>query len=293
MIRIGLNENEKQKVVSDYVRANGIKAIYIFAPLQFKLSLPDIDAEYFDRSDIIMYVTFYDLLERIDDSALLVFNECLRVQNRSDLTYNCAHHYCNQTSHIIVFEHFPFIENKEDFMILLDLINKGKYKGKGFSYEFLTEEDILVKPYSLELLVIQIATDLFCNSDIQKEYEREKQKLFDNLGMSDPDTIPRKLHNFVGKYKKTTIRPDLKYVARNKRYKMSNVETYKNFGAQEYIILDFPHRRLDFNDFLKITGMTRVQFINSGTKVDDYYAAELRAWLNRLECFYAKARIYE
>ena len=124
-------------------------------------------------------------LEEIDPNTLLVFNECLRTQKRSDLTYNCAHHYCNQTPHKIVFEYFPFIEDKADFMILLDFLNKGKYKGKGFSWEFLQEEDVQVKPISFTLHTIDmIAPNLM-------GYERKKRQLFANLGNSDPDTIPR------------------------------------------------------------------------------------------------------
>ena len=64
----------------------------------------------------------------------------MRTSNRSKLIYNCAHHYLNQTPHRIIFEYFPIIENYEDFMILLNFENKGKYKGKGFDYNFKSED---------------------------------------------------------------------------------------------------------------------------------------------------------
>src|SRR5690554_5464799 len=129
MIRIGLNEEEKRHEVERYTQTHGITQVKVFYPDKFPI---DLGGEHIEYKDIIEYKFFYRLLEEIDQDTLLVFNECLRTQKRSDLTYNCAHHYCNQTPHKIVFEHFPFIESKIDFMILLDFINKGKYKGKGF-----------------------------------------------------------------------------------------------------------------------------------------------------------------
>jgi hypothetical protein len=283
MIRIGLNEQEKQQVVECYIRENNITQVKVFYPEKFPV---DIDGEHIEYKDIIEYKFFYRLLEEIDPNTLLVFNECLRTQKRSDLTYNCAHHYCNQTSHKIVFEYFPFIEDKADFMILLDFLNKGKYKGKGFSWEFLQEEDVQVKPISFTLHTIDmIAPNLM-------GYERKKRQLFANLGNSDPDTIPRQLHIWAGNDKKQMIDPAQRYVARNARFKMPNVVTYKDVEPGEYILLDFPHRRIDMNDFLKVTGMTHLRFVNSTLKVDQWYINEFRAWAERLGEFHAKASVY-
>lgn len=283
MIRIGLNEQEKQREVERYVRENNITQVKVFYPEKFPV---DIDGEHVEYNNIIMYKFFYRLLEEIDPNTLLVFNECLRTQKRSDLTYNCAHHYCNQTPHKIVFEYFPFIEDKADFMILLDFLNKGKYKGKGFSWEFLQEEDVQVKPISFTLHTIDmIAPNLM-------GYERKKRQLFANLGNSDPDTIPRQLHIWAGNDKKQMIDPAQRYVARNGRFKMPNVVTYKDVEPGEYILLDFPHRRIDMNDFLKVTGMTHLRFVNSTLKVDQWYINEFRAWAERLGEFYAKASVY-
>ena len=143
MIRIGLDNSYKQTEINNYLAKTNIKKIFVFHPVKFPLTIEtDIPVEYIEYADIIMYKFFYRLLEEIDNQVLLVFNECMRTQNRSDLTYNCAHHYAGQTSHKIIFERFPFIENNADFMVLLDMQNKGKYKGKSFEYGFLDEEDI-------------------------------------------------------------------------------------------------------------------------------------------------------
>lgn len=289
MIRIGLNNEEKQQVIDEYLQKKQLKKVFVFSYEKFpsQLKFPGIETEYIGYADIIMYKFFYRLLEEIDDDCLLVFDECMRTQNRSDLTYNCAHHYCNQTSRKIVFERFPFIDDYNDFMILLDLINKGKYKGKSFRDYFLNDEDIKVKPHRFTVSTIDIPI-----SDLdRKRYEKKKESLFANLGNKDPDTIPRNLHIFAGDLKKPYIEPNKDYVARNSRFNLPNVITYKDVEQKDYIIIDFPHRRLDFNDFLKRTRMHDIIFLNSTLKVDLYYLNELRAWIERLGEFYAKASL--
>jgi hypothetical protein len=174
-------------------------------------------------------------------------------------------------------------------MILLDFINKGRYKGKSFDYRFLLDEDVKAKQILFNLQTI----DITLSESDKKKYELKKEQLFANLGNSDPDTIPRQLHIWAGNFKKQAINPAKRYVARNDRFKLPNVKTYKNIEPGEYTVIDFPHRRIDFNDFLKITGMTNIWFINSGLKVDLYYINELKAWIERLGEFYAKASVYK
>jgi hypothetical protein len=289
MIRIGLNIDEKQLTINNYLQKYKIRKVFVFNPTKFSLPTKlDVPVEYIKYDDIIMYKFFYRLLEEIDNNTLLVFNECLRTQKRSDLTYNCAHHYCDQTNHKIVFEYLPFIETNADFMILLDFINKGKYKSKSFDYHFLQDEDIKAKPVKF----ILEAVDMLITANDVKKYENKKEQLFDNLGNSDPDIIPRQLHVWAGNLKKYMIDLKIKYVARNDRFKLPNVTAYKNIISCDYDIIDFPHRRIDFNDFLKITSIKNIKFINSGLKVDLYYINELNAWIKRLGEFYAKTSIY-
>ena len=302
MIRIGLSADEKQQVIDGYIKSNSLKKIIIFSHSKFpsQIQTGKIKAEYIGYADIIEYEFFYRLLEEIDNDCLLVFDECLRTQNRSDLTYNCAHHYCNQTSRKIVFEYFPFIERQVDFMILLDFLNKGKYKGKGFSDEYLREEDVLMKdnPIRYEVEYVPI------KEQQRKNYERKKKSLFDNLGMKDPDTIPRNLHVFVGNYKKSYIVPERYYIARNARFRLDNVATYQSPGLMPLrtglfdvsestiYVLDFPHRRLDFNDYLKYTKAANVVFISTGLPVDNYYSNEFEQWLNRKSDFFRKVGVF-
>lgn len=287
-IFIGLDNARKTAEIAAYAAANGIDRVYLFYPEKFPLEYPG--ARLVEYREIIMYRTFYPLLEEINPSSLLVFNECLRTQNRGELTYNCAHHYCNQTPHKIVFVQFPFIEDPQDFMILLDLLDKGRYKGKSFDWSLLAEERIICNRIPLTAQAIPVPVPPKAGA----EYEKKKKDLFDNLGESDPDTIPRQLHVWAGRYKKGSIFPGQRYVARNDRFKLPNVVTYKNVASgEEYVIVDFPHRRIDFCDFLKTTGQRRIEFLCTQFKVDAYYRDSLHAWLYRLEEFYAQAGLHQ
>lgn len=290
MIRIGLNGQDKQKVLRDYLSDKEITKIKCFYPEPFPMlakSVPDI--EYIEYRDIIMYKFFYRLLEEIDDKTLLIFNECMRTRTRSDLTYNCAHHYCNQTPHKIIFEHFPFVEDKNDFMILLDLQNKGKYRGKSFDYIMLHDEDVQVKPHVVKMEAIPVETT---DQDWER-YEKKKESLFNNLGEKDPDTIPRHLQLLAGDIKKKVIDPGKTYVARNKRFKLDNVTTYDDIKKPgDYTVIDTHYRRLNMNDFLKITGMTKLNYLNTTLPIDTVIRNEFAEWKARIDAFYAQASIY-
>jgi len=291
MIRIGLGPREKQKVVDKYLGDHEIKKIYCFYfkkfPSKFKV---DCEIEYIEYADIEMYKFFYRLLEEVDEKSLIIMDGCLRTQKRSELIYNCAHHYLNQTPHRIVFEFFPIIESKQDFMILLDFENKGKYKGKSFDYVYLQNEDIKIKPFRIKLDTINVEI-----TDKDRErYEKKKEQLFDNLGEKDPDTVPRTLQLLVGDMKRKAIKPDKMYVARNKRFKLGNVKTYDEITKQgDYIVIDTHYRRLNFNDFLKTTKINRVKYLSTILPIDNVIITEFSKWKARLDSIYAQANLYK
>lgn len=291
MIRIGLTANKKQYEINEYLVRNEINKIFVFYPSRYHLIVDtNVQIEHIEYNDIIMYKFFYRLLEVIDNHTLLIFNECLRTQNRSELTYNCAHHYCNQTPHKIIFEFFPIIDTKSDLMILLDLENKGKYKGKSFDYIFLQNEDIKIKPFKIKLETINVAI----TEKDHERYDKKKEQLFDNLGSKDPDTIPRNLQIFSGDLKKKAIDPDKNYISRNKRFKMDNVKSYQEItGKGDYIIIDMHHRRLNFNDFLKTTNMNKVKYLSTVLSIDSVVINEFVKWQARLEAIYAQASLYK
>ncbi len=288
-----MNDTQKQQEIEKYVKTHDIKSVIVFSPKKFEMTLPDlgdVPIRQIEYKEVIMYRTFYPLLEEIGKNHLLVVNEFLRTDDRSNLTYNCLRHYLDQCRHQIVFEYFPFINDTKDFMILLDFDTKSKRKGFGFDKEFLKGEDILCQNQHLNLNIDMVNLP----AGAAEEYEKKKNGLFESIGNRDPDVIPRELHVFTGKWKKDEIRPELQYVARNARYKLPNVTTYPNVKpGQEYVLLDWQHRRLRMNDFLKHTGQHHITYVSTGLSIDNYYVKEFQAWLERLEEFYAEAGIYQ
>ena len=291
MIRIGLSQREKQLVINDYISGIDIKKVFCFYykdfPVKYKV---DCQIEYIEYADIEMYKFFYRLLEEIDETSLIIIDGCLRTQNRSELIYNCAHHYLNQTPHKIIFEHFPIIDSKDDFMILLDFENKGKYKGKSFDYLFLQQEDIKMKQHKIKMDIVNVQVT---DKDREK-YEAKKNDLFDNLGNKDPDTIPRALQLFAGDLKKKAVDHDKLYVARNKRLKMDNIFAYgdiKNKG--QYIVIDTHYRRLNMNDFIKVSDMITIKYLCTTLSIDDFVITEFSKWKARLDAIYDQASLYK
>lgn len=284
MIRIGLNTEEKQNEVNKYIKDNKIKDVIIFHPDSW-ITLT-MNAQYVKYSDIVMYKVFYPLLEKINNDTLLIFDECMRTNKREDLTYNCAHHYCNQTQHKIVFEYYPIIDKIEDFMILADLDNTI-YKHKKISEEILNSIDIKCKENSISIENIVLKPT---DKEI-KGYYKKKESLFKNLGQKDPNTIPRELQIYAGKIKKPNDKEI--YIARNKRYKKDNVYTYNGYVKNDiYYMLDFPIRHLMLNDFIKKSKCKEIIFINSGLKVDAYYYSVLKEFIKNVGDFIAKTDIY-
>lgn len=277
MIKIGLNTEQKKQSILDYLDRNPeITNIVHFRPDGWDapdLSDTGMEVEYRTWNDAIMYKYFYPLLEKIDGKTLIVFDEMMRTKKRNDLTYNCCHHYGNQTPHIIVFNHLPVIDEAEDFMILVDYAFPNRYKGISFDASVLSLAEIV--PVLPETDDIEISSE-----DKIRMYEEKRDALFDGLGQKDPDTIPRELHMWAGtNCKKTMIGSDGNYIARNGRFKKPNVFTYKDFpNGDEFSIIDFPVRQLNFNDFLLKSGASRIHFLNSGLPVDRYYYGTLQEW---------------
>ena len=289
MIRIGFTHEQKQRAIDEYLSEHHIKKIYCFYYKDFPYRYNvDTEIEYIEYADIEMYKYFYRLLEEIDQDCLIIIDELMRTRNRSELIYNCLHHYLSQTPHRIVFEYFPIIEEVEDFMILLNFENKDKYYGKGFHFLYLQEEDIMMIPREIELNVIPVET----TERERKQYEMKKEKMFETLGNKHPDVIPRNLQLLAGDFKKKSIQSQHIYVARNKRHKLENVVTYKDIEKNNhYIIIDFHYRRVNFNDFLKFTGIAKVDYLCTSLPIDQYYVNEFNRWKVEVESLYAKASL--
>ena len=327
MIYIGMNNKEKEKIISEYVNKNDISHVIIFSGeiggqvtkksvreprMSFSLDCSSIAAginateiqyryagdapadvpyrtvERYGWADSILYRVFYPLLGRIDNTYLIVFNEFMRSQNRSSLEYNCVAKYTGQTTHVLTFEYFPIIDNTDDFMILVDLDTSQRFKGIGINSMDMANIYVSGLRHGFNIDV----TDAHVGNDALIEYKEETERLFSELCDSDPETVPRKLHVWSGKFKVGSIKQNEMYVARNKRFKRSNIVTYKEvIHGGEYIIIDFPARRIEFNDFLKITGIERASYISSGLPIDKVYINGIEEWKVRCAEIYDKTGI--
>src|SRR5690606_38173557 len=176
-------------------------------------------------------------------------------------------------------------------MILFNFENKDKFKGKGFDWNLLYEEDIKIKPYSPILQVINVEVT---DEEIQK-YNKEKNKIFEEIenSLKDPDIIPLHLQIIAGNFKKKKIDQNNKYVARNKRFKLNNVVTYDEISnAEQYIVIDTHYNRLKFNDFLKKTMMEKVYYLSTPLSIDKVIIDQFNQWKGVLNTIYAQASIY-
>lgn len=285
MIYLGFNN--KREIINNYIQKNNIKKVFILSPKKFYFSY---DKEFIEWNQIIMYRFFYRLLQEIDKDTLIVINECLRKQNRYDLTYNCIRHFLNQTNHQIIFQYLPIIEKFEDFFILFDFDTRTKWKGQK-NKELLKNIEIKKNIIDIKLNKIEIKTD----QKIKDIYNIQKEKLISNIGLKEPDTIPRNLYLFAGKYKLQNINQDNLfsdnnnfYVGRNNRFKLKNFKTFKESEYKEkYTIFEFCHNYIDFIDFLNLSKQTNFEVLLTDLKIDDWYIERYNSWIKELNNVYS------
>lgn len=280
MLRIGFNIEEKKDLIRKYCQENNVDKIYIFSPERFYLKEFEEEIEY---KDIIRYKYFYRLLREISSNDLIVVNECLRSQNRSDLTYNCMRQYLNQTNHKIIFQYLPQIDTFDDFMILLDFENRSKFKMQKFEDKMIEGVDIEIKEKHLninvEMVEVSVSTKI--------KYQKLRDKYFKDIGNKDPHTIPRNLHLIGGKERIVRV-IDKPILSRNNRFKSANVETYKTCNDLGRFIIDFPHRFSDMADYLYLSDSQNIDVVCSDLKVDIWYLDKFTNWTKRIKNAYSK-----
>lgn len=291
MIFIGLDDAEKLAEIARYQAEHGIEKTVVISADAFPLPMPD--AQQVKFSETILYRVFYPLLQTITPGTLIVINECLRTQNRYDLSYNCIRHYLNLTTHSLVFQQLPLIDTVEDFMILFDFDTQSRWKRRSFDPELvLGESQVHVRRLPLAFEPVNVPT-----SDRTRErYRQEKERLFRELGNRDPHTIPRNLYLISGHDKRAYIDTQSLplfgvggwYVARNRRLGRENIVTYAEVEpGQEYMVVELPHRFIDFSDFIRRTGQVRSRVLVADLPVDRWYFNRYADWSKRIHDTYA------
>lgn len=288
MIYLGLDTASKLEVIQQYCRKHDIKRVVVLCPPKFRLDLGDTiphevvlwgETGIGPKNEIVQYKFYYRLIQEIDYHTLIVINECLRSQNRNDLTYNCIRQFLQQTHHQLIFQYLPFIDGMEDFMTLFDFDTRSQWKRQAFTSELADNAEIAINPIVPEFQALPAET----TAKTKTAYAKEKAKLIDGIGLKDPHTIPRNLYLFTGKTKLTLVQEAQQYVGRNNRFKLPNLTTYRDEAfPNDYTVFEFCHNHIEFNDFLALSGQTTIPVLTTDLKVDQWYLQRYRDWAERL-----------
>ena len=277
---------DRQKILSHYIEHNDIKKVLVIHSERMKMEYEiPVPHEYIEYHQTIMYKNYYRLLQWIDKYTLIVTDNILVTQQRYQLEYNCINNYINQTPHRLVFNYLPFIEDKDDFMILLDFYNKNLYKGEPFRWDYFKDVNLRIKPVHINFNFIHVEID----EKGKAQYTAKRDKMFEEIGLRDPDTIPRNLAIFAGDLRKDVVDKEAKYTARNARLKKLQFTQYKDNELNT--IFDFPTKRIELIDLLSLTKKLTVDVVTSDLSIDQYYKNDYLAWRDRLEEFYDKANV--
>ena len=294
-VYLGLDDPEKARIIADYRAEHGIERMIVLSPERFAPAFcPERATDpmehctgrtlhYLAWPDVILYRFYYRLLQEIDGRTLIVVNEGLRSQDRSDLTYNCVRNFLNQTQHVLVFQYLPLIDSLDDFGVLFDFVTRSKWKREPVTRELLREATIRGRVPKLEISPHLVPVD----SATSDRYQREREALFAEVRASvdkDPHVLPRTLAQVGGKTKLAHLRPGGLYVGRNDRFKVQGLVTYRDVASREpRTVFELPHAFLDFADFLTVTRQSEVTALIADLPADRWYLRRYTDWAGRLQ----------
>lgn len=288
MILLGLDDAAKDAEIARYCAEHAIRKVFILSPAKYRRPCSIEAHEHIEWAEIILYKFYYRLLQEIDGATLLVVNECLRTQNRHELTYNCMRLFLAQTPHRLVFQHLPIIDTWDDFAILFDFDTNSRWKREKIGTELLHEATVRVARVPLEIHAVPAVVDAKTKATYAKEKDALLAEVRSDPG-KDPHNIPRNLYLVGGKAKLSHVEPARAYVGRNTRFRIQGLTTYKEPGypCAPYVVFELPHNFIDMNDFLALSGQTRLDVLVADLPVDRWYLDRYQAWAGRLRDAYA------
>lgn len=294
MIAIGLDDDEKGALIERTCQERGIRKVYVCSPERFapnwapaKMTEPAVEGDgrrglFIDWPDLQRYIFFYKLMQEVDGSTLLIVNECLRTQNRHDLTYNCLRNFRLQAGHCLIFQRLPVIDGWPDFATLFDLETQSRWKREAVGPSMLGEAELLVTDRRPTLSAIPVPID----AKMVDAYAREREKLLAEVRDDvdkDPHLLPRNLLLVSGKAKLPHVDPGLRYVGRNNRLKLPNLETYREaHGTGERVVFELPHNPVELADFLTVSRQGHLPVLVADTKAERWYFDRFTAWAGRV-----------
>lgn len=74
------------------------------------------------------------------------------------------------------------------------------------------------------------------------------------------------------------------YVARNQRLKREGITSYDKVERSEcpYTVIEFPHRFIDYSDFIRTTWQASSDVLVADLKVDHWYWNRYNEWQERI-----------
>ena len=293
MILLGHDDASAREEVVRYCETHHIRRVVVIAPERFlpMWELP-VAHEVVAWADVIRYVFFYRLLQEIDGDTLVVVYECLRTQDRHDLTFNCIRHYLNRTRHRLIFQRLPIIDTIDDVMTLVDFDTDSRWKREAPRAEILRAVEWDVRERDLRFDAIEVET----TAKERDAYAKQKRVLIDGIGLGDPHTIPRNLALVGGRAKArwAALRggDGRRYLGRNARLGLAAVDTYETAARAHapYTVMEFCHRFIDFSDVVTLTGQPSFPVLVSDLKVDRWYFDRFVSWSERVRDAYAAIR---
>ena len=293
MILLGHDEADARAKVVRYCETHPIRRVVVIAPERFlpTWELP-VAHEVVAWSDVIRYVFFYRLLQEIDGDTLIVVYECLRTQDRHDLTFNCIRHYLNRTQHRLIFQRLPIVDTIDDVMTLIDFDTDSRWKRAPPRAEILRAVAWDIREATITFDALDVGT----TPKERDAYARQKRALVDGLGLGDPHTIPRNLALVGGRAKARLAAQrwsdGRRYLGRNGRLGLAAFDTYETVARERapYTVMEFCHRFIDFSDVVTLTGQTSFPVLVSDLKVDRWYFDRFVSWSERVRDAYAAIR---
>lgn len=302
MICLGMTNDEKIKQIKRYVTDHKITKVIVISPkmLAFDLSLTSAEVEQLDWPKIQAHVVFHRLMSvGITSNTLIVANECLRMkQSKYDLNAQCMSNYLTRTTHKLIFQWFPILEEVDDFRKLFNWETHNKFKAttratKGskpppieINAEIIQREcRVKVTKRTPKFAAVKVPTP----QALKDEYAKQKNELMQAVEASggDPNTLPRTLSLLGGKAKKAVFEEGKHYLARNGRLGTSVFGQDSYTADTEYELVEFPAKHIDFCDFCTLTGQQSFNVLMTSLKADEWYLNWYNEWAKKVDDAYS------
>lgn len=208
MIYCGADNLTKISLIQKKIKENNCTKIFVVGEdFDFDFGIP-IDVVSFQ--DCIKYVHFYRFLGGIDANSLFIMNEAMQSNNRYILNYNCIRRYARQTSHRLIFQGLPLIDDRKDFMILWDMIQPNPFMKEAYDdidkFSFVTFYDINPK--------IEIVENKLNENQMEKYFSFKEECISVATEKRKPYLIPKKLLTFSEKMNEKNLKT--KFDTKNK-----------------------------------------------------------------------------